>query len=483
MINLSLIVLCDNEGISIENGVEIILSNEENLYKNVRDAKGKYISFTKDSDLIDLSYLDTIKNKCLQEFDCCYINHIVKFDYKNEVKINTNINELKKMNPYYGEYIWSFIYKKEKFLEVLNYSKEDFNIVDFNKKIEETFVNKDAIPEVLIEHIPTGKKFLNDQIYSDIKKEVHIKNAIYIGNGCNGTFNGYISWILNIGRCFGDDYDLTFMYDNITPHTLKRFQEKFKCVKRENDTNYICERLSTTYSDYFYPNNLKVIDENYIFIHGNCNEIPNSMKYKDDLYTKYIAVSDVAAKHAVGHYPTKDIGYIFNPFKLDESMVKPHLKLVSAQRYSKTKRPDRIEIVAKTLDELEIPYTWNVFMDKFENTNKNGLIYRKRVMNTLPYINDADYFAIFSDSESFSYVAVESLAVHTKILSTPLPVFEKIGVKEGENAIFIPFEYFEEENKDKLKEILLKAYHEKEKKFDYTFDENLCAGFHDIFLK
>ena len=153
------------------------------------------------------------------------------------------------------------------------------------------------------------------------------------------------------------------------------------------------------------------------------------MKYKDDIYTRYIAVSDVAAKNAIGYYPSKRIGYIFNPFKLDENMVKPHLKIVSAQRFSKTKRPDRIEVVAKALDELEIPYTWNVFMDKYEGTNKNGLIYRKRVMNTLPYIKDADYFAIFMDS---TYVPLRRDTIEK---ATPIAI--KNNPQTKANILFI----------------------------------------------
>ena len=56
MINLSLIILSNNEGSSIEDGVEIILSNEENLISNIKNAQGKYITFTKESDMIDPSY-------------------------------------------------------------------------------------------------------------------------------------------------------------------------------------------------------------------------------------------------------------------------------------------------------------------------------------------------------------------------------------------------------------------------------------------
>ena len=53
MINLSLIILSNNKGVSIEDGIEIILSNEANLVNNIKNAQGKYITFTKDSDMID----------------------------------------------------------------------------------------------------------------------------------------------------------------------------------------------------------------------------------------------------------------------------------------------------------------------------------------------------------------------------------------------------------------------------------------------
>ena len=36
---------------------------------------------------------------------------------------------------------------------------------------------------------------------------------------------------------------------------------------------------------------------------------------------------------------------------------------------------------------------------------------------------------------------------------------------------------------NKLKEVLLRAYKEKEMEFNYKFDERLSAGFHTIFLK
>ena len=34
-----------------------------------------------------------------------------------------------------------------------------------------------------------------------------------------------------------------------------------------------------------------VLEENYMFIHGNMSDYPNARHYKDDIYTKYLGVS------------------------------------------------------------------------------------------------------------------------------------------------------------------------------------------------
>ena len=173
----------------------------------------------------------------------------------------------------------------------------------------------------------------------------------------------------------------------------------------------------------------------------------------------------------------------YNPYKLDPNKVLPHLRLVTTMRSSDIKRPERIKQLAAAFDELDIPYTWNVFTDKNENTNINGLIYRRRIPNTMPYVNDSDYLVLLSDSESFSYSVVEALSVNTKVIVTPLEVYDEIGVKDGENAFVVPKEYFDEENKEKLKEFAKKIYDNKDMKISYTFDSTLYDEFNNIFLK
>ena len=319
--------------------------------------------------------------------------------------------------------------------------------------------------------------------YSDVKRNEYYKNIIYLGDSVNGTFNGYISWIKNLGRCFSNKYDITILYDHITPKTYSAFTKYFKCIERNNNINYVCDSLSVTYSTYFYPKNIFTLDKNYMFIHGNMSDYPNSRVFHDDIYSEYIAVSKVAAEKAVGYFPTSKIGHIINPFKLEKELAKPHITLTSAFRYSDVKRPDRIVKIAKIFDELNIPYTWNVFTDQHENTNESGLIYRNRVENPIPYVQDSDYFVLLSDSEAMPYCVLEALAVNTKLILTPLDAYKELDIRNGDNAYIIPFDYFEDRNKDKLVKIVKKIYEEKDKKVKNKIDESLWDGYNNIFIK
>lgn len=470
MINLSLVII-GNTDIVIE-GIEVLSANNDNIKDIINNAKGKYITFLSDKDLITENYLEKVIEKTQEEFDYCFINYDYSIDKNN--KVLQNKTELSKIKPYYKEYIFSYIFNTDKLKKLI-----DIEPSKFNETVDKEFTNNTAIEDIIYYHNPNQETRL-DFIYKDVKKQETYKNIIYVANGCNGIFNGYISWIRELGKCYKDMYDVTILYDEINEYTKKTFEKYFKCIKRETDTIYTCDRLLVTYSSYFYPKNIVNLDKNYMFIHGNMSDYENVIKYHDDIYTNYVAVSKTAALKAKGYFPTENIEYVLNPYKLDEEIPK-RMKLTSTFRHTKIKCPERIEKMAKLMDELKIPYTWEVFTDKKENTNINGLIYRKRTPNPLPYIKDSDYFVLLSDSESFSYAVIEALSVNTKVVVTPLPVYDEIGVIEDENAVVIPFEYFEDGNEDKLKEVILKMYEVMDTPIKYKVSEDLQNGYKQIF--
>lgn len=479
MKDLTIIVLGEPFNVIKEqNNIEFISANNKNLVDEIKLANSKYLVFVKDDDEISEDYMNAIKDKIKEDFDCCFINYIIKYDYVKEPKIVTNERELKNNKPYYGEYIWSFIFKKEKLVELLDSPEQEFN-----KRVDELFVNNSAINEVVYYHNPNGKKNIKNFCYNDIKESTYYPNIIYVGKGCNGVFNGYISWIKNIGRCFASKFDITILYEyNMYEPTLENFSKRFKCIKRENNINYVCDRLLVTYSTYFYPKNINYLDENYMFIHGNMSDYPNSRRFFDDVYTKYIAVSKTSALKAKGYFPTDNIEYILNPFKLDDELLKPHLKLVSAQRSAPEKKPERLKIIANALTSLGIPFTWNVFTDSPVNVVQNGIIYRGSIDNPLPYIADSDYFVSLSNSEALSYSVLEALALNTKVIVTPLEAYKELNIRDGENAYIIPFEYLEEENTEKLIELIIEIYINKDRKINYKFDEKLFDGYNALFV-
>lgn len=481
MKDLTIVVLSNTDDIRQDliddESIDIYRATEENLKDIVKKSSSKYIMFINNNDEISNDFNKRIKEKIKHEFDCCFINYDYKIENKKNNKILKNRDILKNYKPYYKEYIWSFIYKKD----ILEAFLELPVTEDFNKIVDKAYKNTDAIEEPIIIHNPYQNRLLNNSIYSDIKNIKTKNNIFYIKNGCNGIFNGYISLIKNYGRCYKDKFEIAVLYDNIVTTTKNDFEKYFECCQNRTDTLYICDKVFVLYTNYFSSKNIISLSNSYLLISGNMSDFKDVMKYKDDIYTNYLAASKTTAIKAEGYYPTDNIEYALNPYKLDESLVLPRMRLVSTLRYTPDKHPERIEKMARIMDELEIPYTWEVFTDKRENTNKNGLIFRKRVVNPLPYVADSDYFVLLSESEAFCYSVIEALSVQTKIVVSPLPVFEELGILEKYDTTVIPFNYFDIENEEKLKQVIIKMYENKDKKIHYECDKILENSYNEIF--
>lgn len=456
--------------------IEFKKFNPETIIEDIENANGKYINFIKDVSHTADNYFGTIVKYIQQEFDICFINYTIEIDGKTVSTEKLEAPEIQK-KPYKGDYIWCYIWKKEKLLEVLR--SEDQS----NTFIDSVFTYLNYIEEPIYHHIPS-EPIIKDFIYVDEKEEIRRKNVIYVGNYCNGQFNGYITWLNNLGRCFSNDYQITILYDEIYEPTKKKFEKYFETMKREENKNYIFDRLLVTYSTYYYPKNILVMDENYMFIHGNMCDYPCSRKYKYDNYTKYIGVSKASAKKAEGYFPTNHFEYILNPIQLDPNDIQPHIKLVSAQRNDPIKRLDRFHRISEIMDEEKIPYTWNVFIDSppFADKIYGGVIYRNSVQNPLPYIKDADYYVQLSDSEAYCYSVAEALSLNTKVIVTPLECYDELKVDDTQGFI-IPFEYFEPENKEKLREIVHQIVADQKKEIHNKLSPNMYSDYEKLFIK
>ena len=307
--------------------------------------------------------------------------------------------------------------------------------------------------------------------------EEYYKNVFYLGESVNGLFTGMLSWVRNVGKAFGKQYDLTLIYDAAPEKTLNDLKQYFRCVKFDKNKIYICNRLITTYKDYHYPKNI-VAKKKFVTIHGVMKDFPHAAKYTDDLYDRYIACSKTAADGAKGYFPG-EVEYIYNPIVVDN--VKPRLYLVSAQRSSKVKGLDRLEKVAKVLDDAEIPYTWDVFTDAGEGTNKGGLVFRHRVSDPLPYTRAADYFVLLSDTEACPYGVLEAINLGVKMILTPAKVYKEWNLDKSPNVHFLDFDDFTPENADRLREKVLKIVSDNQSPVSYETDYDF-SGYEDLFI-
>ncbi len=459
-----------------EDFIEFKPYNPDTIIEDIEKADSKYISFIKDSRELEGNYFSTLQEVSKSEFDCCFINYTIEIDGKVVSTEELEEPEIQK-KPYIGDYIWCYLWKKEKLLE-LYHSKDKSK-----EAIDKMFVYANYIKQPLIHHVPS-ERIVKDFLYTDEKEEVRCKNVLYMGSYCNGQFNGYITWLNNLGRLFGEEYDLTILYDKIYEPTKKAFERYFKVIERREDVNYICDRLLVTYSTYYYDKNILTMGENYMLIHGNMSDYPNSRTYKYKNYTKYLGVSKISSEKAKGYFPTDEIGYVLNPIKIDEKEVTPVLKLVSALRNDPIKKVERLHKISEILDEEKIPYIWQVFIDvnPYDDAVYGGLCYRRSVQNALPYINDADYYVQLSDSEACSYSVLEALSLNTKVILTPLECYEEMGVDENQGFI-IPFELFEPKFKEKLREIVREIYIRKDDEMHNKLTPEMFEGYRDLFIK
>ena len=460
---LTVVLMNSSLDFTIDNDeIEIIKASHRNIRTTIKYANGKYILFICNKDKVAPNFFDYICSKIHEEFDCCFINYKINYNLPREVYRNNSYEHLSTLRPYLLEYLWSFMYKTILLRRIAAYERNG----DFDSKIDRIMKNVTAIPEVIYYHEPIQEETNILTIpFVDFKKKEYYKNIIYLKSNLSGIFNGIVTWIMNIGKCFGSKYDITVLYDNGYDETVERLSKYVRTIHREKFVNYFCDRYISTYLDYNTPNNIFYNEEASTFIHGL---LINDDMLSPDLYDRYIAVSRRCMDSIVfGFESDKKAEYIHNPVYIDKKEIKPHLRLVSTLRSEACKGLTRLEQVSKILDEEKIPYTWNVFTDVNQGTNHSGFIYRNCSFDIMPYVNDADYLVLLSDIESFSYSVIEALMADTKVVVTPVDVFNEIGVVDGENAVVIPFEYFEEENKEKLRDKVLQLYAEKNKKIHF----------------
>ena len=264
-----------------------------------------------------------------------------------------------------------------------------------------------------------------------------MKGKIVFFIGHINYIGGVEQWIYYIIKKYINDYDITVLYKWCAPNQLTRLNKLVRCVQYTNE-EIECDKFIFCY-DMSITDKVKAKD--YILtIHADYK----AQKFKIDIpkqTTKIYAVSDLARQsfEEIHKQQLKLLGLtiktLYNPIKLDEP--KRVLNLISATRLTPEKGAKRMEIMAKNLKALNLPFIWTIFTTLEDPSKIDGFIYMKPRLDILGYIKNADYLIQLSDTEGFAYSIVESLTLGTPVVVTDFPVAEEMGVKNGQNGYIL----------------------------------------------
>lgn len=133
-----------------------------------------------------------------------------------------------------------------------------------------------------------------------------------------------------------------------------------------------------------------------------------------------------------------DCELCYNPLVLDDK--EKRITLVSATRLSAIKGGSRMKALAEALDIAGINYVWYVFTNDNDTIHSNNVIYLQPRLDVIKWIKEADFLVQLSDTEALSYSINEALSYGTKVIVTPLPYLDEIGIKNNENALILNFD-------------------------------------------
>lgn len=227
--------------------------------------------------------------------------------------------------------------------------------------------------------------------------------------------------------------DFSVYYKVGDPEQVKRLSKNIEVRKYTKPIK--CDRLFSNYTcDIEFE-----AKEKYHIIHYDPLNVGFGTYYLDGW--KYIGVSKVACKgfkEITGH----EAELIYNVVPIEKPKVEKNKKLtlISMTRLTSEKGGNRINQLARMLDEKGIDYEWHIYTNRIRYPFvSNKIIVHEQNLNLLKEVAKASWLVQLSDCESFGLSVCESLILGTPVIITPLEAFKEIGCEHGKNACICDF--------------------------------------------
>lgn len=278
---------------------------------------------------------------------------------------------------------------------------------------------------------------------------IEARTVFYIRSlNCIG---GVEQWMYYIGKHYGKRKDMVMIYDNGDKEQIIRLTNHCKAILYDGQ-KVKCENAIFSYHFDIIGN---IEAKNYYhFIHGNIEAVkkiyPNMEMLPPPQITKQYSVSNITRDgykkvYGIDTEVFYNIVDIDTPRKLTDEenpfYNKQGLKLITASRLlDEIKGFEYMEIIAKKLNEANIPFTWVCFSDKPTKAVDNNFVFLRPNLDITPYIKEADYLVQTSKDESYGYSIVESLMLNVPVIVTNIPVLKELGVEDGKQGYVLNFD-------------------------------------------
>lgn len=400
------------------------VSNARNV--GINNTTGQYIAFIDSDDMVVEDYVKKILS-IKEDYDYCYLSW-------KDTKGNEYIIENEP--PEFNKCVWNCVYSRKlignkRFRKNLQYG-EDW---DFNDRVRKG--NKKNITDIMYIYNAGREDSLTDKYCKgEITKDRPLKAQVVMFLRFVSKIGGVETFLYEFFKEFHNKYDILFLYDECDPVQLNRYSKLVKC-ERYYYQNVECET-------YLNVNFNKNIADNVIASSGNyydmCHTDYDAMGWK---YTKHpkttmtIGVSEASRKSFLKQFPQEQCITIHNLLKHDLKKIPntdKKLHLISTTRLSYEKGYSRMKALANRMNELSIPFIWEVYTNDMPNEEIPNLIFKQPRLDIMEETCKADILAQLSDTEADGYATKEAFSLGIPVLATNYPSIYEQGMKVGKNG-------------------------------------------------
>lgn len=295
---------------------------------------------------------------------------------------------------------------------------------------------------------------------------------------------GIETWLYNISKRWGNTHDITIYYDHADPKQLDRLQRLVRCIE------YVGQDIETDTAVWCYDflgfdttkakRKVHVVHADYRYVY-NFDKGLQRLPKVDEIY----AVSKEAARSAQRLF-NRHVDVLYNPLPT-ESVNRP-ISILSATRLTKEKGVDRMVKLDQALQRAGVEYIWEIYTPSYTETDiterfSSSVVFKKPVMFILGKMKQADFMVQLSDTESFGYSIVESMALGTNLIVTDIPVLKELNVNKH-NAIIVPLRKYCVNYNSIVKKIVARSlYKPPESDYDSLLGEKTKSNYKPTIVK